>query len=102
MNWIEIDKILHNLYTAWDGRDKDDYYKLVMRQFKWSRSQAVVATNLIFKQRQNHDNASSSGNDFSQSKEKKKSKKDTTTTKTRSGTRSVSKTTRSRKSKATS
>lgn len=44
MNCIEIDKILHNLYSVWDGRARETYYRLVEPQFKWDRTQAVVAT----------------------------------------------------------
>ena len=75
MNWLEIDKILHNLYTLWNGTNKEDYYKLVMHQFKWTHRQAVVATDLIIKQRQNYDYASSSGNELKQHKKKKSKQK---------------------------
>ena len=75
MNWLDIDKTLHNLYTAWDGNDREDYYKLVMRQFKWTHKQAVVATDLIFKQRQNYDYAPGSRNELKQHNKKKSKQK---------------------------
>jgi hypothetical protein len=101
VNWIEIDKILHELYSSWNGKDKNDYYKTVEQRFKWDRRQAVVATDLIFKQRLTDVNASSSGNDLAEPKKAKATKKDSTTvasgkesrslsTKTRSGPRETS------------
>lgn len=96
MNWIEIDKILHNLYSAWDGQDRETYYRLVERQFKWDRRQAVVATDLIFKQRLSNDYASGEGNDLAQSKKKKTTKKEPATASSGGQSRTVSATTRSR------
>ena len=74
MNWIEIDKILHNLYTAWNGENRDDYYRMVERQFKWDRKQAITATDLIFKQRQKLEPAKSTESVLPKKRSKRKPK----------------------------
>ena len=56
MNWIEIDKLLHRMYTEWDGVDREEYYQSVEKKFNWTRNQTVTATDLIFKQQQKMNN----------------------------------------------
>ena len=41
MNWIEIDKMIVGLIQA--GNDHEQIHKDMMKQFKWSRSQAEAA-----------------------------------------------------------
>lgn len=41
MNWIEIDKMIVSLIQA--GNDHEQIHKDMMKQFKWSRSQAEAA-----------------------------------------------------------
>jgi len=47
MNWIEIDKILYGMLERHDALD--DIYIEAEKQFKWSRSQAMVAIDPLIK-----------------------------------------------------
>jgi hypothetical protein len=47
MNWIEIDKILHNIINRHDNLE--DAYQEAEKQFKWNRSQSKAAIDPLLK-----------------------------------------------------
>jgi len=53
VNWIEIDKILFDLYDKHYAKSADDFYKAVMKRFNWDEKQSKTNTDLIIKQKSN-------------------------------------------------
>ena len=53
MNWIEIDKILFDLYDKHYAKSADEFYKAVMKRFSWDEKQSKINTDLIIKQKSN-------------------------------------------------
>lgn len=51
MNWIEIDKILHELYDKHYHKSPEDFIKATMKKFSWEEKQAKDNTELIIKQK---------------------------------------------------
>lgn len=47
MNWIEIDKILHNIINRHDSIE--DVYVEAEKQFRWNRSQSKAAIDPLLK-----------------------------------------------------
>ena len=50
MNWMQIDKILWNMISVWNGSDssKEDIIKTAMKQFGWTEKQAEKACEMHF------------------------------------------------------
>lgn len=51
MNWIEIDKILLDLYDKHYGKSPDAFIKAAMKRFSWEEKQAKDNTEFIVKQK---------------------------------------------------
>ena len=45
MNWLEIDKIIWNMISAWNGSDtsKKDLLKAIAKKFNWTEKQTIIA-----------------------------------------------------------
>ena len=50
MNWLQIDKILWNMISVWNGSDssRQDIIKTAMKQFDWTEKQAEEACEMHF------------------------------------------------------
>ena len=50
LNWIEIDKIIWNMISVWNGSDssKEDIIKTIMKKFSWTESQTKKACEMHF------------------------------------------------------
>lgn len=50
MNWLQIDAILWDMISQWDGTqsDKKDILENIRTKFKWSEKQTTTASDMHF------------------------------------------------------
>lgn len=49
MNWLEIDAILWEMISKWNGKNKQKLLDSISAKFNWSEKQTQYATDLHFR-----------------------------------------------------
>ena len=51
MNWLQIDEILWEVISSWNGKDKEKLLETISKKFNWSIRQAETACDYHFNMR---------------------------------------------------
>jgi hypothetical protein len=49
MNWIQIDAILWQTISKWNGKDKEKLLESISKRFNWSDKQTLAACEMHFR-----------------------------------------------------
>lgn len=51
MNWLQIDEILWEVISSWNGKDKEKLLETISKKFNWSSRQTETACDYHFNMR---------------------------------------------------
>ena len=51
MNWLQIDEILWEVISGWNGKDKEKLLESISKKFNWSSRQTETACDYHFNMR---------------------------------------------------
>lgn len=49
MNWLQIDEILWQTISKWNGKDKEKLLESISKKFNWTDKQTASATDMHFR-----------------------------------------------------
>lgn len=52
MNWLQIDEILWEAISGWNGKDKEKLLESISKKFNWSNKQTEYACDMHFRMRE--------------------------------------------------